>query len=427
MIRSFYRDCKGSISVMWAILLPMIVGTVGLGVDTGVWYVNARNTQMAVDAAALSAAQEMGSGATQATMLTLVTAELARNGISTADGTTITVNYPPTSGSQSGSSSALEVIVTRPQNRFFSVLALGNAPTTQARSVAMQQSSGSGSACILALNNSSSNAVNINGNVNMNMNTCAIASNSSNTSAMRLNGNITINAYQLYSAGGIRKNGNIHVNTAAADVTYGATLNDPYSNVSVPSFSGCDYNNKSLNGNFGTVTLSEGVYCNGLNINGNGTVNLNPGIYIMDRGSFSTNGNTNILGTGVTIILTSSTGSNHATLSTNGNTAMNLTAQTSADTTGSITGDYSGMLFYRDRNASSENISFNGNANLHLQGALYFPNDTYTHNGNAGSSNCSQLVANIINMNGNADFTSNCPGTGMSPIPLGDSTIRLAE
>ncbi len=56
---------------------------------------------------------------------------------------------------------------------------------------------------------------------------------------------------------------------------------------------------------------------------GNGTTNLNPGVYYLNNTGLSINGNTTIIGNGVTLIFT---GTNPGSVSINGNSMINLTA-----------------------------------------------------------------------------------------------------
>src|SRR5262249_18264858 len=157
------------------------------------------------------------------------------------------------------------------------------------------------------------------------------------------------------------------------------------------SYSGCNQNNYSLDGNH-SQTFSPGtsgvmVFCNGLSVTGGSSVTLQPGTYVIDGGSFSISGNSSISGTGVTIILTSSRRSNYATASISGGSTVNISAPTS--------GTLQGLAFYQDRNApSSGNDSFSGGTTQNITGAIYFPNQGVTFNGGTetGGARCTQLI-----------------------------------
>ena len=54
----FWRDRRGAVAVAVAVLLPVLIGFAGLGVEVGWWFWIQRQNQSAADAAAISAALE---------------------------------------------------------------------------------------------------------------------------------------------------------------------------------------------------------------------------------------------------------------------------------------------------------------------------------------------------------------------------------
>ena len=71
-------------------------------------------------------------------------------------------------------------------------------------------------------------------------------------------------------------------------------------------------------------------------------------------------------GTGVTIILTSSTSGNYATVTIDNGATVTLSAPTSGTT--------AGIVFFGDRRASATNSNnFGGGAAVNITGAVYFP------------------------------------------------------
>jgi Flp pilus assembly protein TadG len=54
----FSRDRRGAVAVAVAILLPVLIGFAGIGIEVGLWFAVQRQNQSAADAAALSAALE---------------------------------------------------------------------------------------------------------------------------------------------------------------------------------------------------------------------------------------------------------------------------------------------------------------------------------------------------------------------------------
>ena len=54
----FVRDRRGAVALAVAVLLPVLIGFAGLGIEVGMWFWIQRQNQSAADAAAISAALE---------------------------------------------------------------------------------------------------------------------------------------------------------------------------------------------------------------------------------------------------------------------------------------------------------------------------------------------------------------------------------
>ena len=63
-LRRLSADRTGGTTIMLALSLPLVVGALGVGVDTGVWYMEKRSLQQMADAAALGGARAMADGLT---------------------------------------------------------------------------------------------------------------------------------------------------------------------------------------------------------------------------------------------------------------------------------------------------------------------------------------------------------------------------
>ena len=55
----FWRDCRGNIALTFALVLPILVGLAGLGIDSAAFYDQETRMQNAADAAALAIANEL--------------------------------------------------------------------------------------------------------------------------------------------------------------------------------------------------------------------------------------------------------------------------------------------------------------------------------------------------------------------------------
>ena len=416
MIIRFLRDDSGAYALLTALLMPVIIGVVGLGTEAGLWYLRHLEMQGAADSAAISAIVAYSAGVTaNSNLQTEADAVTATYGFTNGSkGTTVTLNMPPQSGAYSSAPNAVEVIINQPQSRLFSSLWSSTPINILAHSVAITTNNGQG--CLLALDSSASGAISTQGNSAVNLNGCSLYDNSSNGSALSMGGASSLNALGVNVVGGISGTSHMTMSGGNEPATGAAPINDPYANMTPGSFSGCDQNNYSAKT---TVTLNPGVYCGGMQLNANANVTLNPGIYYLDQGSLSVNGGATLQGTGVTIVLTSSTGSNYATASIAGGATINLTAPTSGAT--------AGIVIYGDRNMPVGTVlKFTGGSSQTFGGAVYAPKAALSFLGNSGTgSGCTQIIADTISFTGNSGFAINCAGSGTKPI--GPSVASLVE
>jgi uncharacterized membrane protein len=99
--------------VLFAVLLVVLIGMVGLVVDGAILTSTYRQAQNAADAAALAAAfDRMRGQSLQTATATATTFVQVHNGLANAPAPT--VNEPPASGAYAGRSNYVEVIVTAP-------------------------------------------------------------------------------------------------------------------------------------------------------------------------------------------------------------------------------------------------------------------------------------------------------------------------
>jgi len=132
---SFRTARRGNVLVLLAVLLPVLIGVVGLVVDGGMMMDQRRDLQHATDAAATTAATELrlanGSAAARIAAIDAVTVAHEQ---ADAD---VTVNIPPTTGPFAGNSDYVEVIAESVyRTRFMPILGGALNRTLQARSVA---------------------------------------------------------------------------------------------------------------------------------------------------------------------------------------------------------------------------------------------------------------------------------------------------
>ncbi len=388
-------------------MLPIVIGGVGMGVETGYWYLSQRKLQQIADVSAHAAAVRKKAGDNAAAYTEAARYIAAQSGY-TGAAANVKVASPPASGPNAANTEAIEVIIIDPLPRFFTSI-FSNAPLTmRGRAVALVQSR---PACVLALSGTASGAITAAGSASVNMPNCDIASNSTAADSFKMQGASTsVTAACVYSAGGTSTNSNLSMTLCSQPQTQMAPLSDPYANVAEPAVTGAC---KSANVSAGTVLTPTDShpsgaksmrFCNGLSFSGN--VTLNPGLYIIEKGSFTGSNGAVLTGSGVTLFFTGG-----ADIKLNGNAQLNLSAPTA--------NPYSGILMFGDRDeAISQKI--NGNSASTFQGALYFPNSHVDYLGNSAATNgCTQLIAKTIQLSGNTGMKSSCQSAGTREIGIG--------
>ncbi len=430
------RDRKGGVAVLTALSLTTLLGFAGLGTEATLWYVTKRNMQGATDAAAFTAATAEYAGQNAAAFTTAAKAITAQYGYTNgSNNVVVTVNNPPLSGAYTTNASAIEVIVQQRQTMLFSGLFMSSAPTIKARAVALGTPASSGSSggngCVLALDSGNVQDVTDSGSTQLNLNKCSIYVNGSASNALTLSGGATIDAQSAYISGNYTTAGGAQLNTTDGAHTGVNPTADPYASVNVPSYSGCNRTTSVTTASSQTVNLQPStpggtyVICGGISASGQSTVNLAPGVYILNGGSVSLTGGATLNGGGgVTIILTSSTGTNYGTVSLAGGTNLNIVAPS--------TGATAGLAFFQDRNApNTKSNSFTGGATQSITGAIYFPNETVSYSGgNANSpAPCTQLIGLKLSFTGNSVLNASCTGTGVKSFGSGSggSAGQVAE
>jgi hypothetical protein len=409
-IAGLHGNCAGAAAIFLALALAGLVGMAGLGTEAASWYFTKRAMQGAADSGAATAAAAMAAGAPSSTYPVEAKSVVAGyNFVDGVHGTEVAVNSPPQSGEYSGNSIGVEVVISQPQTRLLSALFLSNEPRISVRAVALAMFSHSGQGCVEALDPTAAGGVTIAGSTALNFPGCSLYVNSSSSTALTLNGGATMNAASAYIVGGINGTG---LTTSNGTYTGVNPVLDPYANVAVPAYSGCDQNNYNVNSG-ASETLQPGasgiyVFCNGLALTGGSSLTLGAGTYIIDRNNLSISGNSTLTATaGATIILTSSTNANCATAKIESNAHVSITAPTS--------GALAGVAFYQDRACTdSKSNSIAGGATQNIVGAIYFPSQSVNDSGGSpiGGAQCTQLVALTITFTGGSIFNNNCAGVG---------------
>ncbi|NQU59497.1 MAG: pilus assembly protein [Rhodospirillales bacterium] len=426
-------DQRGVIIVMFALMIPIMLGFIGLGVEVGYWYSKNRDLQAAADAAALAGGYEVYENRSTQTK-TVADREAGNNGWDSTAGTS-TVNNSQFNGtfptgtyttSYAADTAAVEVTLTETVQRMFSGWFMNGNLTLTAVAVATQSTSDT-VACILALGSANgSGALNVQGSAAVTMSGCAAASNSTNANGITTTAGLTVDC--LYSAGGV--SGTATTTECASAKTYQAATVDPYLAIvtaPVPTdFDNCGSDGSNADGGDyvgpnADDTINPGVYCDIKFSRQNKTLTMNAGTYYIDRGDLTSTGGTIDATAGVTIVFGDNTGAGACgQIKLTGNSNINITAPT--------TGNFSGMAFYSSYTCDpNKEYDITGNNNSTIVGAMYNPNGEIELGGNGTvSGTCLQLISDTIKITGNGSIGSACDTAGTTSVSTG-TIVSLVE
>ena len=416
--RSWAADTCGSAAVISATLFPVVVGGIGLGAETGYWYLQQRKLQHAADLAAHAAGTRKRAGDSAANLRRAALQIATKAGFDDGSGD-LTVNVPPTSPDYRTNRDALEVVLTRNTPRLFSAIFTKAPVSMEARAVTLIR--GGQQACVLALSASASGAVTLSGSSLVDLNGCDLASNSLASDAVLMNGgSASLAAGCVYAVGEVVETTRLTLTECEAVKEFAPVTADPYAGVAEPTGVACD-GRTSLSGGTvtPTITLSSGVgamrFCGGLAVEGE--VRFDPGLYIIDGGPFTANGGgAKIIGDGVTFFLTDG-----ATARLNGNAFMDVAAPSE--------GPYSGLVFFGSRAGAGLTHQVNGTAGSIVEGAVYFPASHISFSGNSktsGGGGCTQVIGNTVELTGNSSLRSSCAMSGTRNL-LANRFVRLVQ
>ncbi|WP_322893440.1 MULTISPECIES: TadE/TadG family type IV pilus assembly protein [unclassified Yoonia] len=421
-IRQFGRDCSGGIAIMAALLMPVLTLGLGLGAETGYYYMTQRNLQNAADLAAHAGAVRLRAGDDEAAIRAAALHVAKAAGFVESDGF-FDVNVPPETGPNTGNPASVEVLVTKSQTRFFSAIINSEPVLINARAVANVFSSGS-SACVLALSRTDSRAVTVSGSTDVSLDGCDVASNSNASDAFWMsNSSARLTVDCIQSVGGTVSNHQLILQECAAPKENAPVVRDPYADLAEPETSIPCESNVNVSVFNPTQPHPSGMpamrICGGLDIKSK--VVFNPGLYIIDGGDLTMNANGDVSSAdvgltadGVTFFLKGT-----STLKFNGNGNLNIQSPSS--------GPYAGILFFASRSQTGLTHEIRGNFGSTAQGALYAPTSAISFSGNSTATNgCTQIIGLTVEFTGNSTLRSSC-STENGRIIETNVSVRIVE
>jgi len=401
-------DKRGNVLVIFAVALPLMVGTLGLAVEGGSWYQTNRSLQNAADEAVVAAATNATS-----TYLTEAKAVTSQYGFTDGSGN-VTVTASNAATCPGGATPCYSVTVTKklPLMLMQAVGFTGNttvsgkaAERLQVTAYATQQTSPR-EYCMLALAGSapSTSAVDFlaNGAPKADLGGCNIMSNAS----MNCNGH-DLNAGYADAVGTSQDCGKIRDSNMSK-------VTDPYSSKAsnIPSNSCSSYATTTITG---SLALGTKNYCGGVKLGADVTLTGDNVIYIRD-GSLDLNGHTLLTASGASAVIVF-TGTNSSSIS------HIVTGKGTLDISSPTSGTWSGTAIYTDPTLKT-NVDYSAAGNSpswNISGLVYLPNANVTFSGAVGKGTngnaCFVMVFDKITINGTGSLFNQggCAAQGLTP------------
>ena len=412
------------IACVWVVVVILvIIGIVGLSIDMGYLVVVGQQLQIGADAAALAGAQQVREdiAAARAAAVNLGFAnwaadspiQLMSNDANAADGDIVVGRFDRDTGVFDPDATALnavKVVARRTDTSLGGPVfllfgpAFGVDTANMARSAIAMVGGGTGSGLIV-LADGEPCALNVWGSVEVNVDNGAVQVNSTDDCASCFQGSMTMLADEINSVGGICTTG---VPTLPPDLNTSVDpVPDPLAFLPEPTWDPAnDLGTVWITGGE-TVVLAPGYYSGGIAIN-NGTMTLEPGIYIVDGVGLEVTGSADFFAEGVMIFIT---GTGHLDLSGGGVVTMTppdpeLYSYPGVDT-------YEGVTIFQARDNTNPSQII-GTSLMELEGTYYFPSNHLAIGGNATKFG-NQLIAYTMDVFGNGQLIINYDGRFPAP------------
>ena len=398
---------RGSTTILFGVSLAGLLGFGALAVDLGYAYAVHAKLQIAAEAAALAASQQLPdtAAATNAAL------DLASKNVPASYGSIVTAGdvvfgaYDPSTQTFTAGASptnAVRVVASRSAakgNALARYLAapLGlSAGQAQARSVAYRPTNDPPN-CVFVLNSSNSNgAMSVGGSGSFKVPNCGVWVNSSHpSSAAQATGAAKAVAKSFCIRGGYSGS------FTGTPSTGCAVAADPLSAVAEPAIPGAC---KGA-GDLASSSWSQGRYCGTITPPAN--VTLSPGLYYFQSATLNMSFGQKLTGQGVTLFFDA-----NSTIAQSGHSVLNLSAPSS--------GPQKGIVLFQSRSALANNVvQLTGGSDFIVDGTVYLPRARLQMDGNSDvlvNSKVGYVIAHELRYTGNSSFTV---GTWGGPQAMG--------
>lgn len=403
------RDKRGNIAMIVAVAMPLLIGSAGLAVDTIQWVSLKNRLQQASDSAAIAGSLATVQGGD-------VDYEVDR-GLQfyrpTLPPMAVSTDMSP--AGHDGDPNAVAVRLTSAGKLYFSSLFLSKPIVVSTRSVATIVETRD--FCAFALLSGNGPGISLKPGSSFEAE-CGVATNASGENSVDGDASASFSAAKLFAYGGIPAG----LNKGGRTRPHALRQQDPLASVEPPQVPNTGCPNITVNGDGlkGGASLKPGCYGNVLL---DGQVRLEPGEYVLNRGSLILGSTAYVTCAGCSFFFTSEdAGTQPGSI---GSVRMddNAVVKFSAPSQG----PYQGILMYQDRRALSGENVITGNSRSSIDGILYFPaQDLVVSEKGSSSFDCARMIGRRLYIEGRVYIAKNCD-VDSGKFALAGAEVRLVE
>jgi Flp pilus assembly protein TadG len=404
---------NGNVMALFAIGLPMLVGAVGLAVDTAHWVLLKRQLQQVADSAAVSGSLTAVHGGD---IDFAVDQDASRR---RAEIGPMFLRATLSPDGHIGDPNAVAVTASAPARFSFASMFMSKPLVVSASATATLIASND--FCAFALGSSTETGIEIGPNSEI-QSECGVTTNSSAPDSLRGDASSKFAARKLFAAGGIF---GADSRTSGHVVTHALQQSDPGADLVMPEVPNTGCPNITVNpGESNATTLQAGCYGN---LVLNGRVVLKPGNYILNRGNMIFGPKADVSCEGCTFFLTSQ----DANVSPGSIGKAKVDPSASLNLSAPQDGTYAGLLMFQDRRAGpeakgDENV-VGANSQSKLDGILYFPAQSLRVDASAAPNlKCARLIGRKLVLGGRLMIGRGCSADN-AKINLSAAEVRLVD
>lgn len=342
---------------MLGLLAPVLAVAVAGGIDFLSATSQKQAMQTAADTAALAAVREASLKGWRTELAAAVSAAVAEANYETHEAS---ANYYDVKSVVDVQQRQVTVIIEQDHYPYFFARIF---PSPQIKVEATARASGSTNICVIGLDRSRPETVRLSDSATLTAAECAVFSNSRSATGLAARERSRLHSQLACTAGGFGGSLSNFNSTPLTDCPIAA---DPLAARPAPSYPvGCDERGLRVRAGAGKTILKPGVYCDGLTIEANADVTLEPGVYIIKDGPLLLGSNASMAGRDVGFYFTGKSAS------------FVLHSGSSVDIEAGRSGPMAGLLFFQDRHADEANFVLRSNRASNLLGTIYLPNGNF--------------------------------------------------